>query len=204
MSQSTLTKPRQRNREETEAALAAAASVLFAQKGYEATTTSAIAAAAGYSEALIQRYFGGKEGLLLAVIRINRDEGYLNFLDMPLQSSIEDEARMIFRHVVKFMEEHSAQMRIIISRVFIDPAFLAEYSRIAIHGITAQGIAARLRRYAARGLIGKDADIGAATELLMSLNFQLGFVHPELHQTKGEALEKLIDSFALLFARAVR
>jgi AcrR family transcriptional regulator len=202
---SALPKQRQRNRDETEAALIAAASRIFAEKGYEATTTSAIAMEAGYSEVLIQRYFGGKGGLLLAVIRMDRDEGgYLNFLNMPLQNSVVEEVRLVLRHVVSFMAEHSEQMRIIVSRIIIDSAFLADFQRIADHSMTASGIEARLRRYVEIGLIDQKIDLAAATELLMSMNFQLGFVHPQMHQAKGEALEKLIENFAVFFARAMR
>ena len=39
-----------------------------------ATTTRAIAARAGCSEGLIQNYFGGKEGLLMAVMHAGADE----------------------------------------------------------------------------------------------------------------------------------
>lgn len=41
--------------------------VLFAERGFEATSTRAVAAAAGLSPALVTRYFGSKEGLRAAV-----------------------------------------------------------------------------------------------------------------------------------------
>lgn len=44
--------------------LLAAGKTLFAQSGYEQTSTSAIARAAGTSESQLMRYFGGKAGLL--------------------------------------------------------------------------------------------------------------------------------------------
>ena len=47
--------------------LLAAGKTLFAQSGYEQTSTSAIARAAGTSESQLMRYFGGKAGLLEAV-----------------------------------------------------------------------------------------------------------------------------------------
>jgi len=45
-----------------------AARRLFAAKGYEQTATSAIARAAGTSESQLMRYFGGKAGLLHALL----------------------------------------------------------------------------------------------------------------------------------------
>jgi len=47
--------------------LLAAGKTLFAQSGYEQTSTSAIARSAGTSESQLMRYFGGKAGLLDAI-----------------------------------------------------------------------------------------------------------------------------------------
>jgi Transcriptional regulator len=52
--------------EETRAALVAQALILFGAKGYEATSTREIAAAAGTNIASIAYHFGGKEGLRVA------------------------------------------------------------------------------------------------------------------------------------------
>src|SRR5579883_2178780 len=49
-------------------ALVDAASAIFAEQGYDAATTREIAERAACAEGLIHRYFGGKQGLLLAVL----------------------------------------------------------------------------------------------------------------------------------------
>jgi AcrR family transcriptional regulator len=59
---------RTRDRVAKQNALLQAALKLFAGKGYEATTTREIAAAANCAEGLIHRYFSGKAGLLTALI----------------------------------------------------------------------------------------------------------------------------------------
>ncbi len=51
-----------------------AALQLFAKEGYNATSTSKVAKAAGVSEGLIFRHFGNKEGLLEAVLGIGTDK----------------------------------------------------------------------------------------------------------------------------------
>ena len=43
---------------------------VFATRGYDAATTREVAMTAGVSEQLIQRYFGGKAGLLLAIMQL--------------------------------------------------------------------------------------------------------------------------------------
>lgn len=48
---------------------------VFAKKGYDAATTKDIAKTAGANEALIMRYFGGKKGLLEAILTRTDDLG---------------------------------------------------------------------------------------------------------------------------------
>ena len=92
------TKLRQRDRQATEDELVAAAAVAFAERGYEKATTRSIAEAAGCSEGLIQRYFNGKEGLLLAVLKQQGSESRDQFFGRPLCSSMEEEAREMLLH----------------------------------------------------------------------------------------------------------
>src|SRR5512133_2759788 len=49
--------------------LLAVATKLFADRGYEATTTAAIAEAAGITEPVLYRHFQNKKDLYLAVLR---------------------------------------------------------------------------------------------------------------------------------------
>ena len=55
-------------RAETRALLLDAASDLFAHKGFHATTAEAVAAAAGRTTGALYDHFGGKEGLLVALL----------------------------------------------------------------------------------------------------------------------------------------
>lgn len=62
-------KKRKRDRDTTQQKLLDAAVQVFASYGYDGATTKAIAEKAGVAEALIQRYFEGKEGLLIALMK---------------------------------------------------------------------------------------------------------------------------------------
>jgi AcrR family transcriptional regulator len=53
------------------AAILAAARGLLAERGYEATTIRAVAAAAGVDPAMVMRYYGNKEGLLAAAVDVD-------------------------------------------------------------------------------------------------------------------------------------
>ncbi len=65
-----LAKPKsRRNAEATRAAILTAGRTHFARSGYEGAFLRDIAADAGADAALINRYFGGKEGLFVAVLQ---------------------------------------------------------------------------------------------------------------------------------------
>jgi len=61
--------PRKRDAEATRSAILAAGKTHFARSGYEGAYLRDIAADAGADAALINRYFGGKEGLFNACLR---------------------------------------------------------------------------------------------------------------------------------------
>jgi AcrR family transcriptional regulator len=72
----------QSSADRTRAAILAAARDCFCETGYDGTGLRAIAARAGANVALIQRYYGSKEGLFLAAILPRLDIGLL--LDGPM------------------------------------------------------------------------------------------------------------------------
>jgi AcrR family transcriptional regulator len=196
---------RPRDREATEQALLDAAAAAFAQKGYENSTTRGIAQEAGCSEGLIQRYFNGKEGLLLAVLR-RRDknlERVSEFLDRPLCATLTDEAKEMFIEVNTNHTERLQKMRIILPRVMMDSAFRSDFNRISARLQARSRIEARLKRYANAGLLRPKVDIRAAAELLMSMSFEVAFMHREIYQTGEAELEQLIDAFANFYGNAI-
>ncbi|WP_175609252.1 TetR/AcrR family transcriptional regulator [Streptacidiphilus griseoplanus] len=63
------TPPRRRDSARSRERLLTAAGELFAERGFERTTTRDIAERAGVDAALIARYFGNKSGLYIAALR---------------------------------------------------------------------------------------------------------------------------------------
>lgn len=59
--------PRARNRDETQAAILAAAQALLADEGFSGFGVNALARRSGYDKQLIYRYFGGLDGLMDAL-----------------------------------------------------------------------------------------------------------------------------------------
>ena len=84
------TEPKRRGRraggEDTKAALLAAAREVFVERGYEGATVRTIAARAGVDAAMVNHWFGGKEGLFAkAVLQVPVDPSALveRLLDGP-------------------------------------------------------------------------------------------------------------------------
>ncbi|WP_308286348.1 TetR/AcrR family transcriptional regulator [Actinomycetospora endophytica] len=113
--------------------IVAAARRLFAQRGYDATTTREIAAAAGVSDALIYRHFPGKEALLRAIV----DDGVARFseLDPGAPSGPEDLVLRIGRAFVAACEEQLDLLTLLISQQHVlgdDTRFVEFVDRAAI------------------------------------------------------------------------
>lgn len=116
----TLTHPK-RDRTITEDKLLKAGTAVFSRYGYDAATTKLISAKSGVNESLIMRYFGGKEGLLLEILRRYFEENRKIPLDYPPQENLKDE----FRHYLEFGRNNSKKnkeiVRIMLLRASLDP-----------------------------------------------------------------------------------
>ena len=86
-----------------------AAKMLFAQRGYEATTTAEVARRAGTSQSQLVKHFTDKQGLLEAIFQSAWDQ--LNpaiRLAVEKLPSPEEKLRLIFEMVVGYMEKDHA------------------------------------------------------------------------------------------------
>src|SRR4051812_17193373 len=110
---------RKRNKEASKQALLDAAIEVFAQRGYDAATTKAVAEKAGVSEGLIHRYYESKVGLLLALIRAFQEEEESCALPARATALEEDIARYL-RHHLDHAVENADFMRVVVSRAIVD------------------------------------------------------------------------------------
>lgn len=193
---------RARNRQATEEVLVDAACAAFAELGYEGTTTRIIAERAGCSEALIQRYFNGKEGLLLAVLRQDGDSE-VEFMRRPLCATIAEEAREFLMHGMEIFAQRSHRFRIVLSRVLVDRSFKADFNRIFLYQDIKAEAVARFARYRELGMLSPDLDVEAVTQMLFSLSFEVGFLQSEILDARPAERRQLAEHFAVMFARGV-
>lgn len=103
--------PRRRGRRsggaDTKAALLAAARAVFAEQGYQGATVRTIAARAGVDAAMVNHWFGGKQGLFAAIIELPFEP--TDLLDRVLDGPVEEMADRLVRQFVLLWDTHEGR-----------------------------------------------------------------------------------------------
>jgi len=202
MSKSTLPKPkRKRDKEASKQALLNAAIQVFSEHGFDAATTKRVAECAGVSEALIQRYFSGKSGLLIAIMRdfaTTYDHDQLAHL--PFADSLEKEIQQIWLQSCQKSEDMASFMRVVLSRAIVDNDVGKELGT-TVHARRIPLIKTRLLHYQAKGLIRPEVNLDAIAYSISSLGFTLGFMSPKVFQYDPKHLNEFAKELAHVISR---
>lgn len=191
-----------RNRAAREQALLASASKLFASRGFEATTTKEIAAAAGCAEGLIHRYFKGKAGLLMAIIECRVSKEVTDLTDnLRLNSTLADEIRHLVDFEVERMWEDREFLRVIIPRALVDPAFGELVARTGPLQ-RARAIADRLKKFKPAARLRK-RELEALAHFVGVAGFMFGFMRPVVLGHDRRAAREMAEVLAAMVARGV-
>ncbi len=188
---------RPRDRSAKQQALIAAARKLFANQGYEATTTREIAAAAGCAEGLIHRYFKGKAGLLSAIIesRISKEVMDLHH-DLQPAPTLEQEFLQLVDWEVDRLWEDQDFLRVAIPRAILDPA-VRKVMHHAVVSRRGQAMLKRLKHFKECQQLPAET-IEALTQSVAVLGITFGFMRPiVLGQDHGQA-KRIAASLAKL------
>jgi TetR/AcrR family transcriptional regulator, regulator of cefoperazone and chloramphenicol sensitivity len=186
-----------------QAALLEAATEEFAEHGFDAATTRDIAERAGCSEGLIHRYFGGKQGLLLAVL----DERAENLIDIynarfPETDNVEEDIRQAIRLNLETSWEKRAGMRIHISRAAIDRDVGLKI-RDLFNDVRVELLRRRLLSHRAAGRVDPDADIDAVAQGITACGFAMSFFGQVVFEMDRERVAHDADAFAHVIARGI-
>jgi TetR/AcrR family transcriptional regulator, regulator of cefoperazone and chloramphenicol sensitivity len=193
-----------RDRAATETVLIDVARKVFSEKGYENTPTREVAALAGCSEVLIQRYFGGKDGLLLAVLKNSlANDQSAALVDFPFCPSVEEEAKLAFELTLKGVNERAAITKILLSRAFIDPDFNEEFKKVITGTDQSAFFATRLWHYQQKGEIDSSINLTSAAEMLLASLFQLCFFRVQLSNADEKDIRITAHHFCAIFARGL-
>lgn len=116
-------KPKKRDRSASEEKLMDAGREVFSKHGFDGATTKMIAKKADVNESLIGRYFDGKAGLLIAIIKKFVDEIGDRSLPYPPQNSLGDELACYVEDRVQRGCEKEDFAKIIFNQALVDKKF---------------------------------------------------------------------------------
>jgi AcrR family transcriptional regulator len=194
---------RKRDRAGKQKALIQAALRLFATKGYEATTTREIAAAAGCAEGLIHRYFKGKAGLLPALVEWHISEELTELRHRPRSAgSLEEEFLQLVDWEVEHLWKDRDFLRVFISRALVDPAIAGVISRAVLLSRT-KAVTERLKRHRqCAALPPEELDVLAQSVGVFGLVF--GFMRPMVLGQDPARARKVAATLSTILVRGLR
>ncbi|MHB1060013.1 MAG: TetR/AcrR family transcriptional regulator [Rhodanobacter sp.] len=190
---------RRRDKAATKQALLAAAGEVFAERGYDAATTREVAQEAGVNEQLIQRYFGGKKGLLLTLIQQFGEEEQQCCQQPAPGIGVEAEIFGFLKFQMEHACAHGNLSKVALQRSLCDSEVAREIGE-QFSKTRAPLLRQRLETLRARGLIDGDADLAAAATVLSSLSFGLAFMDQLVFGADCAKLESLARHVASVYA----
>ncbi len=192
---------RKRDKEASKQALLRAGLEVFSRHGYDAATTKTVAAEAGLNEQLITRYFGGKSGLLLAILNTFVEEEADDTNYPPALDSVEEEIRrfLLYRHG-RFQESQEF-FRTFVPRILVDASIRDKLQEILLQKRTV--LRCRLSTLQQRDLIRPDADLEAACLMMSAQSFFISFMARVSTSLDDAFLKHQLSEFAKCMARGL-
>lgn len=191
------------DKEGRQAALLEAGTAVFAELGYDAATTRAVAERAGCSEGLIHRYFGGKNGLLIAILELRSRRVAVDFAaSVSFQETVEAEISQFMQATLLAVWDDRDVMRVTLSRAIIDPEIGRQVGQL-FHGLRVEFITDRLERHRAAGRIDPAADIFAVAQGISAVSFSLAFFGQVVFQGDRERIALQSAEFARVLTRGL-
>lgn len=186
---------RRARRVATEQRLLDAAAVLFGRDGYTRASVHDIAAHAKANVGLINRYFGGKRGLFLAVVERFVNHKQTVELDYPPCDTLEDEIRsyLLFRY--REDRRQGALSATIVGEVAID----REFRREALSTLTYaadENFRKRLALLQDAGAIPETTDTIDLFRMIALFSFSSGFIEGEILGMPETETRDLIAEFS--------
>jgi AcrR family transcriptional regulator len=184
-------------------ALRDAATGVFAEKGYDCATTREVAERAGCSEGLIHRYFGGKRGLLLDILRGKTDAAAAVMLGSLADSDdLCAEVEAFVSWWLDYTWEMRDFMRVAVARSVVDEEVARLISELNHQRINV--IADKLRRHQRAGRVRPDVDCEAIAAGMSSYMFAAGFFTQVVFQHDREELRSRAAEMARAVTRGIR
>jgi AcrR family transcriptional regulator len=194
---------RRRDKEATKKTLLAAAVEVFARQGFDGATTKEVAARAGVNEGLIQRYFGGKAGLLQAIVGNMCGERLTACRMAPPSDDLKTEIATVLRHESMQADANRDFLRVFISRALIDPDLAATLKQHYKASRMPQ-LVQRLKHFREDGTLDPSVDLETLAATITTFAFGLGFMQQVVLSEDPKHLEGIIDATAETVVRGTK
>ena len=186
-----------------QAALIAAGTAVFAERGFDAANTREVAERAGCSEGLIHRYFGGKRGLLMAILRNKSERARALVLSsVPETSDLHDEIRDIMLWSIDSYWAQRDFMRVVSGRSIVDPE-IGKIVGAQIHGERVRIAIERLEKHQQAGRIRPDADLYIVAQMIGGLCYASGFYLQVVFEMPREEVQEIVRGAAHIIIRGI-
>jgi AcrR family transcriptional regulator len=193
---------KKRDRKGTENLLLNAAAKSFSQSGFDAATTKSIADLAGVSEGLIHRYFGNKEGLLLAIMRsFLEDSSAHPALSTDREQGLAFAIQEFFKTSMAHHDRMADTMRVVVSSAIIDRDIGKKMGE-DIWNRHVKELSQSVRSY--KKIKASKLDTEAAGFVLSAFSFVLGFMGPHVFKIEKKRLHGVSDWLADTLAKALQ
>jgi TetR/AcrR family transcriptional regulator, regulator of cefoperazone and chloramphenicol sensitivity len=192
---------RRRDKEATKRALLGAAVEVFAGLGFDGATTKEVAARAGVNEGLIQRYFGGKAGLLQAIVGNMCGERLAACRLAPPSDDLKTEIATVLGHEIAQAQENRDFMRVLLSRALVD-ADLAATLKAHYKDSRMPQLVQRLKHFQKDGRLDPAVDLETLAATITTFSFGLGFMQQVVLAEDPKYLQGVIDNIAETVAKA--
>ncbi len=201
----TVQKPiKKRDREGSIKKLLAAGVKVFSEYGYDAATTKLIAKYADMNEALISRYFDGKAGLLVEIIRdsIEKEKESGAKHSYPEGETVEKEILNFFAFKQRHYVDMNQFFRVLFTRSILDPKVAKELQRKTCKGLPPL-LLERLDGLQKKGLIRQDVNIERMCFVINNSCFSIGFLGPIVMGLSKDGVNQTLKEFAACLSRGL-
>ena len=184
-----------RDRAATEKRILDAARTVFTERGYDAAGLREIVGVAQANLSLISRYFGGKEGLLIALTDqfvAARREGDLSY---PPQTTLADEIYHYLHNKLRDDLKHEDMIRLLVSRAAIDETYRGQ-SMHNMDGKADANFRERIEALQDKGTVSTAIDIDLLFAAVLHFSFSVNFFGSMIADRPREEIDALFRAFS--------
>ncbi len=193
-------KKKTRDREATRQKLLKAAIKVFAAHGYEGATTRAIAEEAGVAEALIQRYFNGKQGLLIASMHDFAAGEKASCANLPPPAeNLEQEWKNLLSHAIQHCGMNKENLSVAMAHAHFDRKVGKAMAQF-MQNDRAPVLAGRLKLHLQKGRLSANTDVEALSYGLALSMLGVAYLGQVLMKLDPKTLDRIVAALAKAYS----